>query len=78
MHMTILAEKIYGEVLDLPSEERLQLIDRLLQSVTPIDKSIEKAWIDEAEKRYREYKEGKVKAIPGDEVFRKIQHRLKK
>ena len=76
--MTVLAEKIYGEVLDLPSEERLQLIDRLLQSVTPIDKSIEKAWIAEAEKRYQEYREGKVKAIPGDEVFRKIQRRLKK
>ncbi|HBC86287.1 MAG TPA: addiction module antitoxin RelB [Lentisphaeria bacterium] len=76
--MTAVAEKIYEEVLDLPAEERLHLIDKLLQSVTPIDKSIEKAWIDEAERRYKEYKAGKVKAIPGDEVFRKIQRRLKK
>lgn len=76
--MTVLAEKIYDEVLELPSEQRLLLIDRLLQSVTPVDKSIEKAWIIEAEKRYQDYKEGKVKTIPGDEVFRKIRQRLKK
>jgi hypothetical protein len=48
--MTALAEKIYDEVLDLPSNERLELIDKLLESITPAVRSIQDAWIKEAEK----------------------------
>ncbi|MEK9150112.1 MAG: addiction module protein [Candidatus Desantisbacteria bacterium] len=71
-------EKIYGEVLDLPAEERFILIDKLLQSITPSNKSIEDAWIVESEKRLQEYREGKVQAILGEEVFRKIHARISK
>ena len=49
--MTALAEKIYDEVLDLPSEERLGLIDKLLESITPASRTIQEAWIKEAEIR---------------------------
>ena len=48
------AEKIYSEVLDLPTEERFILIDKLLQSITPSNKLIEDAWIVESEKRLQE------------------------
>jgi len=72
------AEKIYSEVLDLPTEERFILIDKLLQSITPSNKLIEDAWIVESEKRLQEYREGKVQAIPGEEVFRKVHVRLSK
>ncbi len=76
--MTALAEKIYDEVLDLPSNERLGLIDKLLESITPAVRSIQDAWIKEAEKRLAEYKAGTVEAIPGEEVFSKIHNRLNK
>ncbi|MFH1097628.1 MAG: addiction module protein [Candidatus Desantisbacteria bacterium] len=76
--MVSLAEKIYGEVLDLPAEERFILIDKLIQSSTPSNKSIEDVWIVESEKRLQEYREGKVQAISGEEVFRKIHARLSK
>lgn len=76
--MIALAEKIYGEVLDLPAEERFTLIDKLIQSITPLNKSIENAWIVESERRLQEYREGKVQAIPGEEVFRKIHARISK
>ncbi len=76
--MIALAEKIYDEVLDLPAEERVGLIDKLLQSITPSNKSIEDAWIVESEKRLQKYREGKVQAISGEEVFRKIHARLSK
>ncbi len=76
--MIALAEKIYDEVLDLPAEERVGLIDKLLQSITPSNKSIEEAWIVESEKRLQKYREGKVQAISGEEVFRKIHARLSK
>lgn len=76
--MTALAEKIYGEALDLPSDERLGLIDRLLESISPTVRSIQDAWIEEAEKRLTEYRAGNIQAIPGEEVFRKIHNRLNK
>jgi hypothetical protein len=33
--MTALAEKIYDDALDLPANERLGLIDKLLESINP-------------------------------------------
>ena len=75
-NMTALAEKIYDEVLDLPSDERLGLIDKLLESITPAAQSIQDAWVKEAEKRLQEYKAGHVETIPGEKVFSKIYGRL--
>ncbi len=76
--MTALAEKIYGEVLDLPIEERLGLLDRLLESVSPSSQSIQDAWIEESERRYAAYKAGEVEAIPGEEVLRQVAERLQR
>lgn len=76
--MTELAEKIYGDALDLPSNERLGLIDKLLESISPTVRSIQDAWIKEAEQRLAEYNTGRIEAIPGDEVFGKIHNRLSK
>jgi len=76
--MTALAEKIYDEALDLPANERLGLIDKLLESINPTMRSIQEAWIAEAEKRLQHYRNGKGQAIPGEEVFSKIQDRLNK
>jgi hypothetical protein len=40
--MTALAEKIYNEVLDLPNDERLSLLDKLLHIITvPTETDIE-------------------------------------
>ena len=49
--MIALAEKIYGETLDLLSDERFGLIDKLLESISPTTQSIQDAWIAEAEGR---------------------------
>ena len=74
--MTVIAERIYGEILDLPIEERLGLIDKLVQSITPEPHDIRQAWAEEAEHRYTAYKKGDAVPIPGDEVFKRIQRYL--
>ena len=76
--MIALADKIYDEVLNLPANERLGLIDKLLESINPTVRSVQEAWIAEAEKRLKLYRSGKIQAIPGEEVFSKIQDRLDK
>ncbi|MDP2681339.1 MAG: addiction module protein [Deltaproteobacteria bacterium] len=66
------SEELFDEAVSLPVEIRAQLVDKLLRSLHPVQKEIDKLWAAEAEKRVEEIKSGKVKTIPGDEVFKKI------
>jgi putative addiction module component (TIGR02574 family) len=77
--MTALAEKIYNEVLDLPNDERLSLMDKLLH-VMPIPTSteIEKAWLEESHRRLADIQAGKTTMIPGEDVFKEINERFRK
>jgi putative addiction module component (TIGR02574 family) len=68
----IKTQDLFDEAVSLPVEMRAQLIDKLLRSIHPIQKEIDELWAKEAEKRVEEIKSGKVKTIPGDEVFKKI------
>lgn len=54
----LLAEK----ALSLSPVERIQLVETILVSLDKPDTSIDKIWIEEAEKRYLAYKQGKLKA----------------
>ena len=60
----------------LPIDLKMQLIDRLLKSLTASQREIEVLWAEEAERRVRELKEGKVAAVPGEDVFQRIHERL--
>jgi len=72
--MTVLAEKIYNEVLTLPTDERLSLLDKLLHiTTTPIATDIEVAWLKESHKRLAEIRSGKSKTIPGESVFQGVR-----
>ena len=68
----IKSQEIFDEAVSLPVEIRTQLVDKLLRSLHPVQKEIDELWAAEAEKRVEEIKSGKVKTIPGDEVFKKI------
>ena len=68
----IKSAKLFDEAVSLPVEIRTQLVDKLLRSLHPVQKEIDKLWAAEAEKRVEEIKSGKVKTIPGDEVSKKI------
>ncbi|MDD5772975.1 MAG: addiction module protein [bacterium] len=64
--------ELIEEAILLPVELRAQIIDKLLQSLNPSQKEIDKLWAKEAEKRVEEIRSGKVKTISGEEVFKKI------
>jgi hypothetical protein len=42
------------------------------------DPEVEKAWLEEAQRRFRELKDGVVEAIPAQEVFKNARDRLNK
>jgi len=51
------------------------LVEKILDSLHPSQKEIDALWAKEAEKRVKEIKTGKVKTIPGDNVFKEIQEK---
>jgi putative addiction module component (TIGR02574 family) len=70
------AEDLIKEAMSLPVELRARLVDELLKSLNPSQGDIDELWAAEAEKRVSEIESGKVKPIPGEEVFRDLRKRL--
>ena len=75
--MSALAEKIYHEVLDLPAEERLSLMDRLLHvgNIQP-DATIDAAWCEEVQRRDQQIESGSASLIPGETVLERLRKRF--
>ena len=62
----------------LPIDLKLELVDRLLESISPSQKEIDELWKIEVERRVKEVRSGKVMTIPGEKVFEEIRHRFGK
>lgn len=72
--MSLTVEQIAEEALSLPSEARALLADRLADSLDPLEEGYTRTlWIDEAMRRRDEVRNGRVQAIPGDEVLSRIR-----
>ena len=65
-------DDISTAALQLSLEERAQLAGSLLLSLDETSESeVERLWLEEAERRLKEFREGGVRGIPADEVFRR-------
>jgi len=71
-------DELISEAVSLPVEIRLQLVEKLLQSLNPSHKDIEELWAIEAENRVAQIEKEEVKTVPGDEVFERLLKRLKR
>ena len=60
----------------LPVGKKTKLIEKLLRCLHPSQKDIDALWAKEAERRLKEIKTGKVRAIPGADVFKEVQRRF--
>ncbi|KFD41159.1 hypothetical protein HX99_05660 [Peptococcaceae bacterium SCADC1_2_3] len=70
-------KEIEEEALRLPPHERAQLAEHLINSLDEEeDREIERLWLEEAERRYQEYKESKVKTRPAELVFKEARLKL--
>ena len=70
-------EQLFDEIDVLPIDLKTKIVDKILNSINPIDKSIDDLWKKEVNKRKDEIESSKVTLVSGDEVFRKIANRLK-
>ena len=62
-------EPVIKEALQLKPQEKFAVIESLLESLDRPDKTLDEIWIAEAEKRLKAYREGKISAVPMEEVF---------
>jgi putative addiction module component (TIGR02574 family) len=66
-----------ASALMLPPSERAALAERLIESLDALDDSeTERLWVEEAERRYHAYRQGRLPARPADEAVRDALTRL--
>jgi len=75
MEMTM---ELLKEVLSLPVEQRALLADTILKSLNAPEADLDRIWVEEAKRRLEELRSGRVKAVPGDEVFQRVRARFGK
>lgn len=76
--MPAVLEKVEHDALSLPQNERAFLADRLLSSLGgEVVSDVEVAWVQEAERRYDEHKQGKRRPIPASVVFAEADRMLR-
>lgn len=72
--MLTVSDKIMDEVLSLPADVRIILVEKLLASLNlPTQSEIDRAWAEEAERRVDQIDQGEVELIPGENVFAKLR-----
>jgi putative addiction module component (TIGR02574 family) len=78
MPMTV--EQIEAEVLKLPEQARVELLDRLMRSLaetSAMEPAVAEAWTQEAIRRDEEMESGHVAGIPAEEVFEELRNKGK-
>lgn len=63
-------KEILEQALRLKPEERFIVVEGLLESLDEPDKKLDDIWAEEAEKRLKAYREGRLEGIPMEEVFK--------
>jgi putative addiction module component (TIGR02574 family) len=72
------AIQVSDAAMQLPTEERIALVDLLLKSLnTPTRKDIDQLWAAEAERRIQEVESGEVELLDGEKVFSELRNKLK-
>jgi putative addiction module component (TIGR02574 family) len=75
--MTKLAQ-ILGDALSLDVGERAALAERLLASLEELtEEEADRLWAEEAARRLKEYRAGRARAIPADEVHARAERLLR-
>jgi putative addiction module component (TIGR02574 family) len=74
---TIVAE-LEAKIRSLSLEDKTELVRALIAELDGAPEAdVERAWLEEAQRRYREVVEGKVQPVPGERVFENLRARLK-
>jgi len=65
--------EILEQALHLKPEDRFIVVEGLLRSLDQPDSELDAIWAEEAERRLKAYREGRLAGIPIEEVFKTDQ-----
>jgi len=72
-------KELTEQALRLPPDERVVLAESLLLTIDEAhDRLVDEATIAELERRLRDLREGKVKAIPVEQALREVREAIKR
>ena len=69
--MSETTDKLLLKIKALPDEDKLHLVDAILNDLYKPDPAIERIWAEEAHKRWDAYKAGKIPTVSYEEVMAK-------
>lgn len=61
--MTTTAEALSAQAVKLPPEQRMEVVERILDSLDEPDAALDALWAKEADDRLAAYRRGEVKAV---------------
>ena len=70
--LAIDTNRLLSEVESLPLDLKTKLIEKLLTSLNPVEKNVDKLWKEEIDIRVKSIELGDVELISGESVFQKI------
>ena len=76
--MTRTIQELEDEIRQLSADDRRQLLRDLIADLDGgAELEIEKAWLEEVERRYQDLKDRSAETIPANEVFERVRKRLR-
>jgi putative addiction module component (TIGR02574 family) len=76
--MSQAAEALTAQVANLPPEERMEVVERILDSLDQPDAALDTLWAKEAGDRLSAYRRGEIKAIALSDVIAEYQVNTKR
>ena len=71
--MNTTAETLSAQAVQLPPEERMALVERILDSLDEPDATLDALWAKEADDRLAAYRRGEIRAVALSDVIAKYQ-----
>ena len=71
--MSQAAEALSAQATQLPPEERMQVVERILDSLDQPDAALDALWAKEADDRLAAYRRGEIRAVALSDVIAKYQ-----
>jgi putative addiction module component (TIGR02574 family) len=73
--MATIKKKLKENIESLSDIEKLELVDSILMTLDRPDPKIDRIWAEEARKRWKAYKSGKLETVPYDQVMDKYRNK---
>lgn len=67
--MAVQRDKLVSEIRALSEEDKIRLLDVILNELDKPDPEIDQVWADEARKRWNAYKQGRLTTVSYEDVM---------